>query len=193
MREDPQVHTPMSLRARTVDDLRAACSAGEAPRYVHFWSQRPRRAGQVDQSCLSQWWPVRFEVDGESFGSAEQYMMWRKARLFGDDVSARAILEARSAAHAKALGRGVRDFDDDVWLKHRWEVVVAGSVAKFRAADAIGAYLRSTRERVLAEASPVDKIWGIGLAANSPDAALPHRWPGTNLLGFALMEARGVV
>ncbi|KON75095.1 hypothetical protein M768_03900 [Cellulosimicrobium cellulans F16] len=147
----------------------------------------------MDQSCLSQWWPVRFEVDGESFGSAEQYMMWRKARLFGDDVSARAILEARSAAHAKALGRGVRDFDDDVWLKHRWEVVVAGSVAKFRAADAIGAYLRSTRERVLAEASPVDKIWGIGLAANSPDAALPHRWPGTNLLGSALMEARGVV
>ena|SRR5262245_32485514 len=64
-----------------------------------------RREGVVDQSFFSQWFPATFRVDGHEFGSAEQYMMWRKARLFEDDASAAAVLNARSAAHAKAIGR----------------------------------------------------------------------------------------
>jgi ribA/ribD-fused uncharacterized protein len=43
---------------------------------------------------------------------------------------------------------------------------------------------------VLVEASPVDSVWGIGLAADDEQAASPDRWPGLNLLGFALMEVR---
>lgn len=111
-------------------------------------------------------------------------MMWRKALLF-DDGAARSILHAGSAAHAKSLGREVRNFDEQMWLAHRWDIVVAGSVAKFRADESIGAYLRSTRARVLAEASPIDAIWGIGLTADDAAAHDPVQWRGLNLLGFA--------
>jgi ribA/ribD-fused uncharacterized protein len=182
-----------SLRARSIEELCAAVNRGEAPKFVHFWGHRPRRPGRIDQACLSQWWPGAFDADGKTFGSAEQYMMWRKAQLFHDERSASAILEARSAAHAKALGREVGNFDEAIWVAHRWEIVVAGSIAKFRADEGIGNYLRSTGQRVLAEASPLDSIWGIGLAADDPAAHDPARWPGLNLLGFALMEARSAI
>lgn len=69
-------------------------------------------------------------------------------------------------------------------------IVAAGSVGKFRADEGIGHYLRSTKERVPAEASPLDRIWGVGLAADDPHAQDPTQWRGLNLLGFALMEAR---
>ena len=133
---------------------------------------------------------MAFTADGEDFGSAEQYMMWRKARLFGDLDAAGAVLAARSAAHAKALGREVRGFDEDTWVRHRWDVVVAASLAKFRADARLADFLRSTRGRVLVEASPLDRIWGVGLAADDPGVCDPHAWPGLNLLGFALLEAR---
>ncbi len=117
-------------------------------------------------------------------------MMWRKARLFADAPTAEAILTARSPAHAKALGRAVRGFDETVWHEYRWDIVVAASVAKFRSDENLCTYLRSTRNRVLVEASPVDRIWGAGLPVDSPAIANPDSWPGLNLLGFALMEAR---
>jgi ribA/ribD-fused uncharacterized protein len=63
--------------------------------------------------------------------------------------------------------REVKGFDDDAWKRHRWEIVVSASVAKFSTNQALGSYLKATGSRVLAEASPVDLIWGIGLAADS--------------------------
>jgi predicted NAD-dependent protein-ADP-ribosyltransferase YbiA (DUF1768 family) len=43
---------------------------------------------------------------------------------------------------------------------------------------------------VLVEASPRDRVWGIGISAGHEHATDPARWRGLNLLGFALMEAR---
>jgi ribA/ribD-fused uncharacterized protein len=40
------------------------------------------------------------------------------------------------------------------------------------------------------EASPLDRVWGIGLTADDPRAADPSSWLGLNLLGEALMEVR---
>ncbi|MEU4694200.1 NADAR family protein [Actinoplanes sp. NPDC023714] len=159
-------------------------------KYLHFWGHQPQRDGGVGPGCLSQWWPARFTADGETFGSAEHYMMWRKARLFGDDASAAKILAARHPAQAKQLGRGVRGFTEDVWQRERFAIVTEASVAKFGADPALREYLLGTRNRVLVEASPLDRVWGIGLAADDPRAQDPNRWRGLNLLGFALMRAR---
>ncbi|MGC4992026.1 NADAR family protein [Nocardia salmonicida] len=91
---------------------------------------------------------------------------------------------------AKKLGRQIRNFDDNVWERARFDIVVAGSVAEFGQDDALRRYLVGTGSRVLVEASPVERIWGIGLAADDPGATDPLRWRGLNLLGFALMRAR---
>lgn len=165
-------------------------NAGARPRYLHFWGHRPRRDGQLDKARLSQWWPARFDADNETFGSAEHYMMWRKALLFDDAERAAAVLTSPSPAQAKAIGRQVPGFDEAVWVQHRWDIVVAGSIAKFSSDPGLRDFLLFTGQKVLVEASPVDRIWGIGLAADSEFAEVPQRWPGLNLLGFALMEAR---
>jgi ribA/ribD-fused uncharacterized protein len=179
-----------ALRARSVAELTAAVEGGERPTWLHFWGHTPRGAGPGPW-VLSQWWPAAFRAeDGTELGSAEHWMMWRKALLFGDAEVADQVLAARTPAEAKDLGRRVRGFDDDVWTDHRWEVVVAGSVLKFGADPVLRDYLLGTRNRVLVEASPRDRIWGIGLAADSPYAEQPGHWRGLNLLGFALMEAR---
>ena len=176
--------------ARSVEELVAVCGAGGRPRYVNFWGHQPEPDGDLGPSCLSQWWPARFETDGEAFASAEHYMMWRKARLFGDESVAAEVLAATSPARAKELGRQVSGFDGAIWHEHRWEIVVSGSLAKFTSDPALTAYLAGTRDHVLVETSPLDRIWGIGLTADDERAADPSRWKGLNLLGFALMEAR---
>lgn len=68
--------------------------------------------------------------------------------------------------------------------------MVAGNLAKFAQNPALGEFLLGTGEQVLLEASPVDAVWGIGLAADHRDATRPAQWPGLNLLGFALMDVR---
>ncbi|MFJ2836485.1 NADAR family protein [Nocardia sp. NPDC087230] len=177
----------------TVDQLRQAIEQGATPKYLAFWGHTPRPDGTIGASCLSQWWPTDFVVDGTAFRSAEHYMMWRKALLFDDERTAARVLEANHPSVAKKLGRQIRAFDDTVWERARFEIVVAGSVAKFGQDDDLRAYLLGTGARVLVEASPVDRIWGIGLAADDARATDPGRWQGLNLLGFALMRARDVL
>jgi ribA/ribD-fused uncharacterized protein len=120
-------------------------------------------------------------------------MMWRKATLFGDNETASQILAASHPRQAKALGRQVTGFNQRVWDSHRYDAVVAGNLAKFSQHDELRTFLLGTGERVLVEASPVDRIWGIGLAADDPRAGDPAQWRGPNLLGFALMEVREVL
>lgn len=171
-------------------DLLAREAAGEELGLLLFWGHRPRADGRVGSACLSQWWPAPFEVDGVRYPTAEHWMMAGKARLFGDDEQVAAVLAAGSPGAAKAAGRRVRGFDEAVWEAARYDLVVAGSRAKFSAHPELGKYLRGTAPKVLVEASPVDRIWGIGLAATDPAAARPSGWRGLNLLGFALTEAR---
>lgn len=179
-----------ALDARSVEELVAAVEAGDQPKYLHFWGHTPR-GDAPGPWLMSQWFPVSFrDGSGTTFGSAEHYMMWRKADLFSDAEVAAEVLAARTPAEAKDLGRRVRGFDGGTWDAHRWEVVVTGSVLKFGSDPALRDYLLGTRNRVLVEASPRDRIWGTGLAADDPSADVPAHWQGLNLLGFALMEAR---
>ncbi len=170
--------------------LVARTGRGEHVKYVRFWGHRPRADGEIGASCLSQWWPSPFTVDGVEYASAEHWMMAGKARLFGDPEAETRAVAAKSPAEAKKTGRLVRGFDDAVWERERYALVVTGSVHKFGQNPELGGFLLGTGERVLVEASPMDRIWGIGLAADDPRAEDPAAWRGLNLLGFALMDAR---
>ncbi|GAA1971630.1 NADAR family protein [Kitasatospora viridis] len=177
-------------QTRSVPDLLSLTTAGTRPKYLFFWGHRPQRDGSIGSGSLSQWWPAPFEVGGVRYASAEHWMMAGKARLSGDEEIVPRILAARSPAEAKKLGRLVRGFREEAWEAARFELVVEGNVAKFGQDPALRAYLLGTGNRVLVEASPVDRIWGIGLAAEDERAGDPARWRGLNLLGFALMAAR---
>jgi ribA/ribD-fused uncharacterized protein len=174
----------------SVEDLAAAVAGGVRVKYLFFWGHRPGPDGRITASCLSQWWPASFTVDGVRFASAEHYMMWRKALLFDDRATAERILAADHPGQAKQFGREVRGFDEDAWAASRFDIVVAASVAKFGQHPDLGGFLLGTAGRVLVEASPLDRVWGIGLAADDRRASDPAQWLGLNLLGFALMRAR---
>ncbi|MET9335514.1 NADAR family protein [Streptomyces cellulosae] len=186
MSVDGSVRTVASREA-----LIEAVRAGERVKYLHFWGHRPLPDGRIGASCLSQWWPSPFTVDGVEYATAEHWMMAAKARLFGDAEGERRVLAAGHPSEAKKAGRLVRGFDGEVWERERFGIVVEGSVHKFAAHGELRSFLLNTGERVLVEASPVDRVWGIGLAADADGANDPARWRGPNVLGFALMEARG--
>lgn len=159
-------------------------------KYLFFWGHQPEHDGSIGKGCLSQWWPCSFAVEGQQFESAEHYMMWRKALLFNDTAVAERVLAARTPAEAKVLGREVSGFVDSAWVSARLEIVVQGNLAKFDQDPSLRSYLLGTGSRVLVEASPQDRVWGIGLVASDPRAADPSTWQGLNLLGEALMEVR---
>lgn len=117
-------------------------------------------------------------------------MMAEKARLFGDEASHRAIVQAPTPAEAKKLGARVGGFSEETWLQHRFDIVVRGNLARFTQNSELGEFLAKTGDQVLVEASPIDRIWGIGLAEGDPRCQHPEQWQGLNLLGFALMEVR---
>ena len=110
-----------------------------------------------------------------------------------DDAVLADILASTDPSKVKALGRKVKGYDESRRVAHRFAIVVAGNYAKFSQNEALTAFLLSTGDKVLVEASPVDQIWGIGLARDGPHAAHPDKWNGLNLLGFALMEVRDML
>jgi len=173
-----------------LDALRVDDTAGRPINVLAFWGHRPERDGSVGRGCLSQWWPVKFTVDGVEYASAEHWMMAGKARLFGDAAGLAAVLAARNPGAAKAAGRTVKGFDERRWRDARYDIVVEGNRHKFGQHPELADFLRTTGSRVLVEASPHDRIWGIGLAPDHEDVNRPSRWRGLNLLGFALMDVR---
>ena len=178
------------MDVRSKDDLVRFIDGGGRPKYLFFWGHQPEADGSIGKGCLSQWWPASFTVDGVTYPSAEHYMMRAKALLFGDAEAAARIPLAPHPREAKMMGRQVRGFDEEHWAGHRVEFVVAANVAKFGQDPALRDYLLTTGSRVLVEASPRDRIWGIGMGAGNELASSPGHWRGLNLLGFALMEAR---
>jgi ribA/ribD-fused uncharacterized protein len=173
-----------------LERLREADLAGQEVKVLPFWGHKPQHDGSIGSGCLSQWWPASFTVDGITYSTAEHWMMAGKARLFGDDDGLAAVMAAKSPGAAKAAGRKVRGFHEAVWANARYGLVVAGNVAKFGQHQELANYLRTTGSKVLVEASPFDRIWGVGMGPTNPDVRHPAKWRGLNLLGFALMEVR---
>jgi ribA/ribD-fused uncharacterized protein len=142
------------------------------------------------ESPFSQWHPSRFEVDGMVFNCAEQYMMYGKAKLFGDDEIAREILRSNSSIEQKKLGRKVKNFDQAKWEAECKRIVYDGNYAKFTQNKDLLEKLLQTAGTTLVEASPVDTIWGIGLAEEDPRSLNRMTWQGKNWLGEVLTHVR---
>jgi len=162
----------------------------QAVDYLFFWGHKPAKDNTLTKSCFSQWWQSAFIVDGKLYKTAEHWMMEQKAILFGDDTIASKILSIDNPAEVKNLGRLVSNYDEKIWKENMEQIVVAGNFHKFSQNRNLQTFLLTTNHIILVEASPVDAIWGIGLAADHADIKNPTHWPGLNLLGFALMEVR---
>lgn len=142
---------------------------------------------------LSNWYMSDFVVKGITFNCVEQFMMFCKAKLFKDEITADKILRAKTPKEHKALGRQVAGYVESIWVDRREKIVVHGTYAKFSQNAEIKSILLSTAGTMLVEASPFDHIWGIKLAASDPRALDPSKWQGLNLLGKCLTVTRGLL
>lgn len=143
-----------------------------------------------ENGYLSNWYPSQFTVEKKTFSSMEQFMMYRKAILFGDEVVATNILATHDASQIKALGRQVSNYDEHIWNGIRQIVVYEGLLAKFLQNGDLKDELISTDEAILAECAVKDLIWGVGLSMKDPDRLDKTKWKGQNLLGYTLMMVR---
>jgi ribA/ribD-fused uncharacterized protein len=174
----------------SIDWLKEQLKNGVEVKYYFFWGHTPKIPGAVDKSCLSQWFPASFTVEGIVYPTAEHWMMAEKARLFKDEEALAQILIAEKPGAAKELGRTVRNFDKAIWNAKAFRIVVEGNIHKFSQNTALKNFLFTTGDTIIVEASPRDRIWGIGLGQERAAAEGLHAWRGKNWLGFALMEAR---
>ncbi|RMN17146.1 hypothetical protein ALQ64_03143 [Pseudomonas cannabina] len=143
-----------------------------------------------EKDHFSNWFISEFEVKGVRFNCVEQFMMFCKAKLFGDELTAGKIMAASHPRDQKALGRIVAGYNDAAWYERRGRIVAHGCYAKFSQNQILREALLATGNTVLVEASPYDRIWGVGLAENDPRVLDPRQWKGQNLLGVALKAVR---
>lgn len=170
--------------------LQQEVSKGRKPKFCFFWGNQPSKDGKITNNCFSQWWIENFYSISNQYNCMEQYMMASKALLFGDKEIRNKILNCNDPHHIKALGRNVHGFDQKIWDKFKFPIVLNGNWLKFSQNKDLRNFLLSTGDDVIVEASPYDSIWGISLSSDSPESQNPFKWRGKNLLGFALMEVR---
>lgn len=151
----------------------------EQEKFTFFWG-----------GTFSQWCSSNFTIDGVAFNCCEQYMMYKKALLFGDYESAEKIMNTKSPRDQKALGRKVDNYDDEKWVSVCKKIVYDANMAKFTQNEEMLKELMFTGERTIVEASPEDKRWGIGLAGHDPLAQDRATWNGLNWLGEAIELVR---
>jgi ribA/ribD-fused uncharacterized protein len=148
-------------------------------RYVFFW-----------HGIYSNWHPSKFIVDGVEYNCGEQYMMACKAKLFGDDETLSKIMDADAPKDMKVLGRQVKNFDAEVWDEKCKYLVYYGLYEKFTQNPEFKESMLATGNRRFVEASPYDKVWGIGMGVEHPDIEDSTKWQGTNYLGVVLDMVR---
>lgn len=151
-------------------------------KYTFFWD-----------GPFSQWSTSEFEIDGRVYSCAEQYMMYKKALTFNDVGIAEQIMGTVMPREQKALGRKVRNFVPEIWDSISRDVVFRGNVAKFTQNPIHFDALMATKGTLVVEASPYDKIWGIGLDAEEASTTLQENWPGKNWLGQIVTEVREIL
>ena len=146
----------------SVETIREIVKQNPATPIIYFWGHTSD-SSQVTDACFSQWYDCCFVVNGVQYHTAEQYMMAGKARLFGDKEVLQEIMEVGNPHKYKKLGRKIRGFEQTLWDTHKYEIVVEGNKAKFSQNPDLKEFLLSTGDAIIVEASPYDKIWGIGM------------------------------
>lgn len=143
-----------------------------------------------ENGFLSNWYLSYFEVDGKTFSSVEQFMMYHKAVCFQDRTIAEQVLATNDVAHIKELGRMVSGYNDNIWNGVRQLIVYEGLLAKFSQQDILKKQLLETKDAILAECAVHDSVWGIGLSLKDEKRFDISQWKGKNLLGYTLMIVR---
>lgn len=139
---------------------------------------------------FSQWFACEFTLDGVTYGTAEQAMMHGKALIFGDQDTAARNMASTDPGRQKALGRQVAGFEQTQWDTHKTAQVTRINLAKFGQNKGLRRKPFQTGNVPLAEASPLDIIWGIGLDAAAAASTPSDEWPGQSLPGRILTGVR---
>jgi len=194
----PSRHTKTkAMSSRSTSTAEVTATTHDSDKYLFFWQTKHVNG------WASQWYPSPFKAVVEIekgveeevvFPTAEHWMMLQKALLFGDKEVARTVVGIKGTSHkemqsVKGLGRKVTPFDEKVWARERERIVLEGSLHKFRQNEELRKKLLATGEREIVEASPRDKIWGIGMGESKALNVEKDKW-GLNLLGKALVAAR---
>ncbi len=189
------------------DDLCHGCQMSEYSHYddpewasKYMYMHRPARQARSlpvffwkddeENGCFSNWYRKKFVIDDFEYLFVEQFMMAQKAKLFHDSERYTAILRSSSPRECKDLGKQVSPFDSKAWDSVKYDVVKTANRAKYGQNPELRKKLIDTGAAILAEASPKDMIWGIGLDAATASVTPSSEWPGQNLLGRILMELR---
>lgn len=167
--------------------------SGEKLDFLFFWGHTKNKSDKITKVCFSQWYISDFIIDEILYNCAEKYMMAEKAMLFKDYETLEEILAAENQPEIKALGRKIKNFNEEIWNREKYEIVKRGNLAKFSQGENLKEFLLGTGDKIIVEASPYDSIWGIGMGANDENIEDPTAWKGENLLGFALMEVRDLL
>jgi ribA/ribD-fused uncharacterized protein len=152
---------------------------------VYFFTGNP---ALNDNRFLSNMYEAPIQIDGVTFPTVEHYFQWSKAKQFGDAAMQAKILKSESPKSAKAYGKKVKPFDPEVWGGMAVNVMKTAVKAKFMQHPELLDKLRKTGTKLLAEADPRGKFWGIGTSADTSKAKDSSRWPGKNMMGKILME-----
>lgn len=162
-----------------------ALAGGVEDKYVFFFGGTKG----LPNSYLSNWYPCDFVVNEIQYNCVEQFMMACKANVFGDNDTLLQVMDTAMPSAQKRLGKQVRGFTDEVWDQWKEKVVYQGCMAKFEQNLDLKSKLLGTKGKTLVEASPYDRIWGIGMSETDPDRFNEGKW-GQNLLGKMLMRVR---
>lgn len=139
---------------------------------------------------LSNWYRAEFDLEGIHFTSTEQYIMYKKCKLFGEEGAAKQVLATDEPKQQQAIGQAAKGYNRFLWEGSRQIIAVKGLMAKFSQNDDLRQKLLSTGDSWLVECAGSDHIWACGIRPNDDRRRDTSNWTGTNILGFALMAVR---
>jgi len=174
----------------TIDWLLQKFYNGDELEYLYFLDPAKQDNSDYDTSYFSQRFNSSFEVDDKLFNSIEHWIMYQKAILFEDYSIGNKIINSENIIEARSFERLIRGFDEIVWKRERFRIVFEGNIHKFNQSRNLGELLLKTQNKILVEANPNDKIWGVGMSVEHSDIDNISLWEGQNLYGFILMDVR---